>query len=287
MEPRLQPVVPTELGGSAAELPNGLGVKPLAVNLAVQGMYMAIAALGISVLLQPFGGPSVPHLLVGGRAALPGAVAEAALGVGVAALVLTANGVPIGGGAADGQEACATLAYTPAQVQQMRPLFEIVGGEGALPRAAAALAAWQLSIALAEELYYRGFVQSAGILLLTSLARPDGVLSPAGVACEALPLCASSALFGLVHTEFVEAAPPEVGASLDGGAAPVDSKGDWFRVTASYGALYGLLYAVSGHHVVAPAFAHAGINLGICMRDWRRLRRTPEVELRETFGTAQ
>ena len=79
---------------------------------------------------------------------------------------------------------------------------------------------------------------------------------------ELLALVAASSLFGLVHTEF------------DGIAG--DEKGRWFRTTAGYGLLYGLLYTMSGR-LAAPVFAHAGYNIGLCVRDWRRMRRTPFI----------
>ena len=235
-----------------------------------------------------------------------------------AALCSEAGEAGASDGAPDGMSE-GWLAYTAAQAVQMRPLYEIAASEGRLPLAVAAVGVWQLSLALAEELYYRGFVESAGVLALS----PASAAGPAGTALrEALPLLASAALFGLVHTEFVEDKPVhdapvhdapvhdapahdapvhdapvhnDAAASL---AAPTashrtphfaapsvaDTKAEWFRITAAYGALYSLLYVASGHRVLAPVCAHAGLNVGLCMRDWRRMRRTPETVLAQTFA---
>ena len=79
-------------------------------------------------------------------------------------------------------------------------------------------------------MYYRGFLQSAGRLARTAL--PPGL--PATV-LEGLPLAVAAAVFGLVHTEFVDA--------VDGDGD--DSKLRWFAITGAYGAVYGLLVAVT------------------------------------------
>ena len=72
-------------------------------------MYVGVAVLGVSVLLAPFGGPSVPTLLLADSA--PAAVAQATAGAALALLELRRQGVrPLA--AASGE----TLAYTPAQV---------------------------------------------------------------------------------------------------------------------------------------------------------------------------
>jgi len=257
--------------------PTGLGWAPLVTNLGVQTLYLGIAALGVSVLLAPFGGPTVPSLLgLSDEAARPALLADTALGAGVAALVLQRGGV-------FAHDNASRLQYTAAQADQMRPLWQIVGGEARQSRALAALATWQLSIALAEELYYRGFVQSGlrfglGALLVSGgfqAAEGGQPPLPLALACEAIALIASSALFGLVHTEFVQE------STMSG--SKYDSKEAWFRETAKYGALYGLLCAITDHQLLAPVCAHAGMNIGLCLRDWQRLRRTDVDDLRELF----
>jgi membrane protease YdiL (CAAX protease family) len=245
----------------------GIGISSLVSNLAVQGMYIGVAALGISVLLAPFGGPSVPNLLIRQEAPYGVLGAEALLGLGVAVLVLYRGGLY----ESHGTEA---LAYGAAEAEQMRPLWQISGGESRTVPAICAIILWQLAIALAEELYYRGLIQSGARMLVSSLVSAGSLAEslPAHAVGDAvgelLALVAASSLFGLVHTEF------------DGMAG--DEKGRWFRTTAGYGLLYGLLYTMSGR-LAAPVFAHAGYNIGLCVRDWRRMRRTPVDELKQIF----
>ena len=257
----------------------GLGLAPLAANLGVQCLYVAVASLGVAAMLGPFGGPPLPALLGlshttawlgdGGTPWVVAPAGEALLGLSVAAAELWRIGVrpedalPSAGGGGR------ALEYTPAQAVQMRPLYEIAGGESGAAAALAAVGAWQLAIALAEEVYYRGFLQSAGRLALTAL--PPGL--PATV-LEGLPLAVAAAVFGLVHTEFVDA--------VDGDGD--DSKLRWFAITGAYGAVYGLLFAVTGHRLIAPVAAHGGLNLGLCARDWRRMRESSQEELERIFG---
>ena len=41
------------------------------------------------------------------------------------------------------------------------------------------------------------------------------------------------------------------------------------------------------HRVLAPVCCHAGLNVGLCARDWGRMRRTPANVLRRTFSVAK
>ena len=104
----------------------------------------------------------------------PAVVAEAALGLGVAALELRRQGVRLETATTPAAGAPA-LDYTPAQAQQMRPLYDIAAGEPNLPVALAAVVLWQGAIALAEELYYRGFLQSVGIMIIGYPLRSAGM----------------------------------------------------------------------------------------------------------------
>ena len=94
-----------------------------------------------------------------------------------------------------------------------------------------------------QELYYRGFVQSGGLMLLQLASAVPLPLREGAAALIA------AALFGLVHTEFVE----------EGAADATGGKGRWFRVTAAYGLAYSVLYSLSGHRLMAPLTAHAGV----------------------------
>ena len=65
----------------------------------------------------------------------------------------------------------------------MAPLYRIAGGEPSAAVALAAVAAWQVAIALAEELYYRGMLQGGagfGLHALADLAAgPAAAVPPA------------------------------------------------------------------------------------------------------------
>ena len=378
----LQPAEETTEAAVMAPPPSdGVGWGVLASNVAVQSLYVGVAALGIGLLLFPFGGPSPLNLLGlappwagdcapwagqqcasvmddaarGGGAsaafALLRSVLEVGLGLGVAyaellRLRVRVPGLPrhlpappgsetaasetaasemaasettasetaasettvapdsdaVLGASGTGEDRSGWLNYGPAQAEQMRPLYEISAGEPSLLVAACAIGAWQLVVAIAEELYYRGFVESAGVLAFSPL-------SSAGIGgvCirEAIPLLVSAALFGLVHTEFVQEPPPEgaegrggngaanapqepeTGAPLQPGQPVEESKAYWFRVTALYGVLYSLLYVVSGHRLLASTACHAGLNVGQALRDWEKMRATPDAELQRIFTPRQ
>jgi hypothetical protein len=311
----------------------------------MQAMYVGVAALGVSVLLAPFGGPSVPSLMLADS--VPAAAAEATAGTALALLELRRQGVrPLAGASGE------TLAYTPAQVApysgntlhahaharprhttphhthartrartcmrafrrvhvnrsmhallrargrcwrraqaaQMAPLYRIAGGEPSAAVALAAVAAWQLAIALAEELYYRGMLQGGagfGLHALADLvAGPASAVPPAvGALTQLVALLFAAAAFGAVHTEFA-ADGPVVGAADGPGGDEGDSKARWFLQTGAYGAAFGAL-ALLTQHLLAPVAMHATLNVGLCARDWQRMRNTPEEELARIFGAGE
>jgi len=295
-------------------------------EVAVQCLYAFIAAFGVTLLLAPFGGPTVGQLLaigevgawlspwdamrvdeieaaaalntdgsvspwVGASVGLTAACAEL-FRLGVLTDILSPNN---GAQAAVEQDVVLSssaalpsppssvsfphsksLQYSAAQMEQMRPLFKICGRCGAQAPALVSIVVWQLAIALAEEMYYRGFLQSA----LRFVASMFPSLPPLLLA-EAVPLVFAAAIFGLVHTEFV----PEEVAEPSGDGASSDSKLRWFLITGSYGALYGLLFVLCGHTLQAPICMHAGINIGLCLRDWQRMQNTPSGTLEAMFAS--
>ena len=85
--------------------------------------------------------------------------------------------------------------------------------------------------------------------LLTYLGSAGIASIAAAGAREALPLLLSSALFGLVHAEFVNEPPPGTAPSEFNGVG--ETKAAWFWSTATYGLAYGSLYVVSGHQVLS------------------------------------
>ena len=151
----------------------------------------------------------------------------------------------------------------------MAPLYRIAGGEPSAAVALAAVAAWQLAIALAEELYYRGMLQGGagfGLLALADLvAGPASAVPPAvGALTQLVALLFAAAAFGAVHTEFA-ADGPVVGAADGPGGDEGDSKARWFLQTGAYGAAFGAL-ALLTQHLLAPVAMHATLNVGLCAR---------------------
>ena len=247
--------------------PAGVGALELAKNVATQGLYCGIAAFGVSVLLAPFGGPSIGSLLL--PDSLPIGAAEVAAGLLLGWAELTRRGVRPLAVAAD-----ETLDYDAAQALQMAPLYRIAGSEASAAAALIAVAIWQLSIALAEELYYRGLLQGGlgyGLLQLAALVGNGPVGPPTSTLLQLVSLAFASAAFGAVHTEFVEG---------DG------DKARWFVETGAYGVAYGTL-ALLTHQLLAPVTMHATLNVGLCMRDWRRMRNTPPQQLERVFEEAE
>jgi len=172
----------------------------------------------------------------------------------------------------------------------MAPLYRIAGGEPSAAVALAAVAAWQVAIALAEELYYRGMLQGGagfGLHALADLAAgPAAAVPPAvGALTQLVALLFAAAAFGAVHTEFA-ADGPVVGAADGPGGDGGDSKARWFLQTGAYGAAFGAL-ALLTQHLLAPVAMHATLNVGLCARDWRRMRNTPAEELARIFGEGE
>ena len=172
----------------------------------------------------------------------------------------------------------------------MAPLYRIAGGEPSAAVALAAVAAWQLAIALAEELYYRGMLQGGagfGLRALADLvAGPASAVPPAvGALTQLVALLFAAAAFGAVHTEFA-ADGPVVGAADGPGGDEGDSKARWFLQTGAYGAAFGVL-ALLTQHLLAPVAMHATLNVGLCARDWQRMRNTPAEELARIFAEGE
>jgi hypothetical protein len=54
----------------------------------------------------------------------------------------------------------------------------------------------------------------------------------------------------------------------------------------TYSVLYSTLFVATGHGLLAPVCCHGGLNVGLCVRDWGRMRRTPAGALRRAFAVA-
>ena len=70
------------------------------------------------------------------------------------------------------------------------------------------------------------------------------------------------------------------------GAAGGDSKAQWFLQSGAYGAAFGAL-ALLTQHLLAPVAMHATLNVGLCARDWQRMRNTPAEELARIFAEGE
>lgn len=147
--------------------------------------------------------------------------------------------------------------------------YRVAGARGVGPAAVAAVAVWQLVVALAEEMYYRGFLQSG---MQSGLA---GV-GVGALAADAVALVFASALFGAVHALWV-ADGAEDG---DGGGG---DKLEWFLETGAWGLLYGSVFVLGGHNLAAPLLAHAAQNTWWCCEDARAMGRAPAPVLRGLF----
>lgn len=256
------------------------GVTALLTEIATQGMYFGVGCLGICFLVQPLGGTRLSELVPSGDAPVA-AVCEAALGLGLAGAELFRLGAwpwtpnrmgPI----------------TSGQAVQLAPLWRIAGGEARASAALAAIGAWQLSIAIAEETYYRGLVLSGSRSAVLGLGGVGLPVAPPLAALVALLL--SSAVFGAVHLEFASAAEPgdaAGGRAATDSSATDDSAARWFGVTAAYGAAYGALFVATGLHLLAPVCLHAGINTGLCMGRWQQLREMDAECARALFVEAE
>lgn len=265
-------------GAAASAPPLGVSAAALGGELSVQLLYCGIASFGISALLAPFGGASLPELFTGAPGCaepLRLVASDLALGCTVAsgwlalrreawlaspepsaATASSSSSTGHDGGSSAGTEASLLLERT-AQAQ-LAPAQRIVRGERRLPRVLASLGAWQLSIACAEELYYRGLFQSALGTAGGALARAVGASGPAAaLAPELLALLLSSALFGLVHSAWVD----EVGDAADTGQRDKAAvRATWFRETSTASLVFGALFAAAHHRLVAPIACHALVN---------------------------
>lgn len=239
--------VPKASGGASA--------SALVTELAVQSMYTGIGCLGIFFLVQPFGGTPLVDLLPAPGAPLA-TLAEATLGLSLALAELTR--LSAWPWSSDARE---MPPITCGQASQLAPLWRVAGQEQRLPVAVAAIATWQLSIAVAEEIYYRGLVLSglrSGILGLVGF----GISVPEPLP-SLLAATVSAAIFGAVHLEFSSSAEP--GDAFAGENESQDSPARWFRVTAMYGLAYGGLFLARGFICSLPCACMQALILGFAL----------------------
>ena len=92
----------------------------------------------------------------------------------------------------------AALEQNPSLAGQKAALWRVTGAATASPAdAVTAIAAWQLLVALSEELYYRGLIQNGAYHAV-------GAATGSGLVGDAVSLLGTSALFAVAHAGFVQ-----------------------------------------------------------------------------------
>jgi len=281
---QFSPIVPVELDPSSLSAYAGTSASTLSrprpsisamgKELSGQSVVLFVACLGISAVVAPLGGRSLLDLFQGGVGPWAGAASGAFLGVATAAAR-----VSLGGPEPGLVEACREDDGLRAQKSV---LYRVTGAQGPTPSALAFLATWQIIVALSEELYYRGLLQSAGQSALTALvglqSGPTSDASSLTVLCEVAPLVFSSVIFGVAHVEWAES-----GGESGHTSASAGSSFQWFFETFLWSLLYGTAFAASGHNLAFPVFTHAAQNIWWCLSDLKDMGDADPAILRELF----
>lgn len=259
----------------AARSDEGICFTALATEMGVQLMYALVASAGISLLIAPLGGRGLDALCA---IAPPGAswvpaTADGAIGLVSAACILGLRrdewlaepSAPMTSAASDDDDVSERILEQSA-VAQLAPAARILRSETRSASIVAAVCAWQLPIAVAEELYYRGLVQNG---LQGALAAGLSTLAGAGEAgmglgatalAEGLALAVSSLLFAIVHTAWVD----EVSACMPD-APPVveleEAKRRWLVESGGASLVFGALFIATSHTLFAPIACHAALNI--------------------------
>lgn len=235
---------------------------------------LLVAALGTTALLAPLGGRSVPMLVGEGSDLAPSLALGIVAGVGSEVLrrAITKE---------DDLDVITACRHDSSLRAQKTVTYQVLGGCGVSPASVAAVLAWQIPVAVAEESYYRGFMQSGLQSGLSSIGA--GFL-----VSDVVALFVASALFGAVHVLWVDneggqgsdviLADSEV-SQVTGG-----SKFEWFIETGLWGLLYGSTFVAAGHNILAPVFAHASQNVWWCLEDAVVMGKAPPEVLEDLFG---
>ena len=279
-------------------------------ELGAQAVVLGVAALGITALVAPLGGRSVPELL--GLGASPSADASGlafgsgyfasctALGGGalVGLATETLRRVVVGdlpgsnqgsGGSSSmnrNEAATAALAECLADValRRQKAITLRVGGANGLGVAPlVSVIIWQLGVALAEEAYYRGFVQSAvqsAVATVPTLvthaaaaaAESSGGLSSIATS-DVVALLFASALFGAAHVPLDD--------DLEDGVDANALRMEWFLETGAWGLLYGAVFVGAGYNLLAPLGCHTAQNVWWCSEDLQTFAAATDSEVFE------
>ena len=144
-------------------------------------------------------------------------------------------------------------------------------GDGVARDAITAIAAWQLLVALSEELYYRGLIQNGAYHAV-------GAATGSGLVGDAVSLLGTSALFAVAHAGFVQ--DVEDG---EGEMSQQEMVMDWITDVAPFGAMLALEFAITGHRIVAPLATHTALNTSVRARRGECSGR-PDRERRRCWG---
>ena len=267
------------LRGPAAsyDVINGFGPGPggavgaLAAEAAPSVLFAGVASLGASALVAPFffAGRGAPAPLAMG-AALVGTPLDA-LGDVAVGLAAAAAAEALRPGDDDDADVLEALAANPSLAGQKAALWRVTGGGTLSPLAAVvAIGLWQLAAAASEELYYRALLQNGATLALASL-------SGSQLLGDAVALVATTALFALAHAGWVDDDDGDDPAKADADAMSADEmRDDWLRGTAPFGLLFGVLFAATGHRLLAPLACHTALNTYWSALDAAKLRDHPD-----------
>ena len=255
----------------AAETPSsGPPLDKALQEAAPAGLVGVVALLGASALVAPFcyGGLGEPAPLamwkswVGGPFSI---ISDVALGLVVACGAELARKTLSNDDADD--DPVAALEQNPSLAGQKAALWRVTGAATASPAdAVTAIAAWQLLVALSEELYYRGLIQNGAYHAV-------GAATGSGLVGDAVSLLGTSALFAVAHAGFVQ--DVEDG---EGEMSQSEMVIDWITDVAPFGAMLALEFAITGHRIVAPLATHTALNTYWSALDAAKLRAAPDRE---------
>jgi len=255
----------------AAETPSsGPPLDKALQEAAPAGLVGVVALLGASALVAPFcyGGLGEPAPLamwkswVGGPVSI---ISDVALGLVVACGAELARKTLSNDDADD--DPVAALEQNPSLAGQKAALWRVTGAATASPAdAITAIAAWQLLVALSEELYYRGLIQNGAYHAV-------GAATGSGLVGDAVSLLGTSALFAVAHAGFVQ--DVEDG---EGEMSQAEMIQDWIVDVAPFGAMLALEFAITGHRIVAPLATHTALNTYWSALDAAKLRAAPDRE---------
>ena len=273
-------------------------------ELVAQSVVLSVAALGIAALVAPLGGRSVPDLLglsspnaeVSGLVfvsltALSGGAFVGLTTEALRRLVVGDLGSNKGSGnsksVSRSEAATAAIAECCADgaLRRQKAITLRVGGAdglGVLPLACVIF--WQLGVALAEEAYYRGFVQSAVQSVVATVpalithtatvaAEVSGGSSGGVATSDVVALVFASALFGAAHVPWDDISEGEADANA--------ARLVWFLETGAWGLLYGVVFVGSDYNLLAPLGCHTAQNVWWCSEDLQTFGAATDSEIFE------